>query len=78
MYNNNFMLDRLTKQKEDIENLIKNYQNIEYIGNYAFYNTKITDFDFSNIQPFLNLYFVLRHALLMLQYNKNQLLNIHN
>lgn len=28
MYNNNFMLDRLTKQKEEIENLIKNYQNM--------------------------------------------------
>lgn len=28
MYNNNFMLDRLSKQKEEIENLIKNYQNV--------------------------------------------------
>ena len=28
MYNNNMMLDRLTRQKEDIENLIKNYQNM--------------------------------------------------
>ena len=28
MYNNNFMLDRLTKQKDDIENLIKSYQNM--------------------------------------------------
>ena len=27
MYSNNFMLDRLTKQKEDIENLINTYQN---------------------------------------------------
>lgn len=28
MYSNNFMIDRLAKQKEEIENLIKNYQNI--------------------------------------------------
>lgn len=27
MYNNNFMLDKLSRQKEEIENLIKNYQN---------------------------------------------------
>ena len=26
MYNNNFMIDRLTKQKEEIDNLIRNYQ----------------------------------------------------
>ena len=26
MYNNNFMIDRLNKQKEDIENMIKTYQ----------------------------------------------------
>ena len=28
MYGNNFMLDRLTKQKEDIDNLIQNYKNM--------------------------------------------------
>lgn len=28
MYNNNFMIDRLVKQKEEIDNLIKNYQNM--------------------------------------------------
>jgi hypothetical protein len=28
MYNNTFMIDRLNKQKEEIENLIKNYQSI--------------------------------------------------
>ena len=28
MYNNGFMLDRLAKQKDDIDNLIKNYQNM--------------------------------------------------
>lgn len=37
MYNNNFMLDRLTKQKEEIENLIKSYQtqpmNVFNVGN---------------------------------------------
>ena len=27
MYNNNFMLDKLTRQKDEIENLIRNYQN---------------------------------------------------
>lgn len=27
MFNNTFMLDRLTKQKEEIENMIRNYQN---------------------------------------------------
>lgn len=27
MYQNNFMLDKLSRQKEEIENLIKNYQN---------------------------------------------------
>ena len=27
MYNNNFMLDKLTRQKEEIENLMKIYQN---------------------------------------------------
>lgn len=36
MYNNNFMLDRLSRQKEEIENLIRNYQqpmNIFNVGN---------------------------------------------
>lgn len=28
MYNNNFMIDRLSKQKEEIDNLIRNYQNM--------------------------------------------------
>lgn len=28
MYQNNFMMDRLTKQREEIDNLIKNYQNM--------------------------------------------------
>jgi hypothetical protein len=28
MFGNNFMIDRLTKQKEDIESLIKNYQSM--------------------------------------------------
>lgn len=27
MFNNTFMLDRLSKQKEEIENMIRNYQN---------------------------------------------------
>ena len=29
MFNNSYMLDRLTKQKEEIENLIKSYQNTQ-------------------------------------------------
>ena len=29
MYNNNYMLDRLNKQKEEVENLIRNYQNMQ-------------------------------------------------
>ena len=28
MYNNNFMIDRLTRQKDEIDNLIRNYQNM--------------------------------------------------
>lgn len=28
MYNNNYMIDRLSRQKEEIDNLIRNYQNL--------------------------------------------------
>ena len=41
MYNNTFMLDRLTKQKEEIENLIKSYQNTQAPVN-NFINTSQT------------------------------------
>jgi len=41
MYNNNYMIDRLTKQKEEIENLIKNYQNVQTPVN-NFINTSQT------------------------------------
>lgn len=36
MYNNNFMLDKLTRQKEEIENLMRSYQqpmNVFNVGN---------------------------------------------
>lgn len=36
MYNNNFMLDKLSRQKEEIENLMKSYQtpmNVFNVGN---------------------------------------------
>lgn len=36
MYNNNFMLDKLSRQKEEIENLMRNYQqpmNVFNVGN---------------------------------------------
>lgn len=45
MYNNNFMIDRLSKQKEEIDNLIKNYQNMNNqtpVNNFITSNAPVT------------------------------------
>lgn len=45
MYGNSFMLDKLTKQKEEIEGLIKNYQNMaqqQPVNNFINTNTPQT------------------------------------
>ena len=34
MYQNNYMVDRLLRQKEELENLIKNYQNPPPVNNF--------------------------------------------
>lgn len=44
MYNNNYMIDRLSRQKEEIDNLIKNYQtpmNVFNVGNQIDFEAKI-------------------------------------
>ena len=44
MYGNNFMLDRLTRQKQEIENLINSYQNQQQPMN--IFNVGNTQIDF--------------------------------
>lgn len=44
MYNNNYMIDKLSRQKEEIDNLIKNYQtpmNVFNVGNQIDFEAKI-------------------------------------
>ena len=44
MYNNSYMLDKLVRQKDEIENLIKSYQNVQMPMNV--FNVGNSQFDF--------------------------------
>lgn len=45
MFNNNFMLDKLSRQKEEIENLMKSYQNAQPMNVFNVGNTNQIEFE---------------------------------